>query len=319
MMHFEVGGEAMIGFDVLHEEADARKPGEAVAVAVAGGADPTVVEAMRIALDRGWVRPVLVGREAMIREVARELGEDLDGFAIVEAEDPEIGPRAVAEVRSGRAAMLMKGRVSTPDLMHAILDPENGLRSGRSVAQVVLMEVLRDGRRFLLADTGVMVRPKLAKKIELIEMAASVARSLGAEVPRVAMMSASEKVIDTLPDTFDAAELARRSLLGEFPGMVLEGPLSFDLAYAPKAAGRKGIGGSVVGEADVMIFPDLSSANLTVKAIMYTADCRFGGILKGTSHPVVFMSRADDVRTRLDSLALALRLLEGPRERTLRG
>ena len=232
-----------------------------------------------------------------------------DGFSFVEADDAEVAAKAVAEVKSGRAQVLMKGRVSTPDLMHAILDPEHGLRSGKAVCQVVLMEIPRDSRRFLLADTGVMVRPKLGKKIDLLQSAVQIARVLGADHPRVAMMSASEKVIDTLPDTFDAAELERRGAHGEFPGVTIQGPLSFDLAYAPVAAGRKGIVGEVVGAADVMIFPDLSSANLTVKAIMYTADCRFGGVLRGTTAPVAFMSRADDVPTRLNSLSLALRLI----------
>jgi phosphotransacetylase len=295
----------LIGFSDLYDSADRLRP--AVPLAVAGGADATVIEALRIALDRGWVAPILCGSNPATRELADEIGVSLDGFAIVEAEDAAVA--AVAEVRSGRAAMLVKGKVSTPDLMHAILDPERGLRSGRSMLQVVLMEVLRDSRRFLLADTGIMVKPKLGKKVEIVREAVAVARALGVEVPRVAMMAASEKVIETMPDTFDSATLQRKWELGEFPGMTIQGPLSFDLAYAPIAAGKKGVGGDVVGAADVMIFPDLSSANLTVKAIMYTADCRFGGVLRGTTHPVAFMSRADDVPTRLNSLAMALRLI----------
>lgn len=283
-----------------------------VSVAAAGGADATVLEALRIALDRGWVAPIVCGEEPEIRRIAAEIGVALDGFTIVEADGDEIASAAVAEVRSGRASILMKGRIATPDLMHAILDPEHGLRSGRVVAQVVLMEIVRDGRRFLMADTGVMVRPKLPRKIEILLEAVEVARALGEPVPRVAMMAASEKIIDGMPETFDAAELARRSLHGEFPGIVIEGPLSFDLAYDRSSAVKKGVGGDVAGAADIMIFPDLSSANLTVKAIMVTADCRFGGVLRGTTHPVAFMSRADDVPTRLNSLALAETLL-GPR------
>lgn len=297
----------LIGFESLHQEADTRRPN--VPVSVAGGADPTVIAALRVALDRGWAAPILCGPETAIREIAGTIDVSLDGFTIIDASDSTLVALAVSQIRAGNARILMKGRVSTPDLMHAILDPEHGLRSGRAVCQVVLMEIPRDARRFLLADTGVMVRPKLGKKVEVLNSSVAVARALGCDTPRVALMSASEKVIDTLPDTFDAAELERRGAHGEFPGVVVQGPLSFDLAYAPEAAGRKGIAGDVVGAADVMLFPDLSSANLTVKAIMYTADCRFGGILRGTTHPVAFMSRADDVPTRLNSLALALRLL----------
>lgn len=298
---------ALLGFDELYEFANTTRP--CIPVAAAGATDTTVLEALRIAQDRGWIAAILCGNDLEIRRIAEEIGVDLHGFTIVGIDDSEIAKAAVAEVKSGRAAMLMKGRVSTPDLMRAVLDPEYGIRVGRFVSQVVLMEILRDSRRFLMADTGVMVRPKLPRKLEILREAVEVAKALGVEVPRVAMMAASEKVIAEMPETFDAAELARRSEQGEFPGMMIQGPLSFDLAYAASAAGKKGIGGDVVGAADVMIFPDLSSANLTVKAIMYTADCRFGGVLRGTTHPVCFMSRADDVSTRLNSLALSLRLI----------
>jgi phosphotransacetylase len=123
-------------------------------------------------------------------------------------------------------------------------------------------------------------------------------------------MAATETVKESMPETVDAAELTRRNQQGELAGCVIEGPLSFDLAYATDAGTKKRIGGSVAGAADILLFPSLLSANLTVKAIMYTADCRFGGILQGTAAPVVFMSRADTTTTRLNSLALTLRILE---------
>jgi phosphate butyryltransferase len=295
----------LAGFDQLCQDADAR--GEPVTVAVAGADDRTVLDALRTAGDRGWVSPILVGQEGAIRGAAEEAGVDLRGFTLLDADDP--AGAAVAAVRSGRARMLMKGRIATPDLMRAVLDPETGLRAGRAICQVVLMEIARDARLFLMADTGVMIRPDLAKKIEVIESAVELARALGSDRPRVAMMAASEKVVSAMPETLLAAELQRRNRGGEFSGCVIEGPLSFDLAYAADAAEKKRIGGEVPGAAEVMIFPDLASANLTVKAIMYTADCRFGGILRGTTHPVVFMSRADTAATRLHSLALALKLV----------
>jgi phosphotransacetylase len=121
-------------------------------------------------------------------------------------------------------------------------------------------------------------------------------------------MAATEKPVASMPDTLEAAEIVRRHETGEIVACRVQGPLSFDLAYAHKAGDRKSVSGPVVGAADVMIFPSLLAANLTVKAIMYTAPCRFGGVLRGTVCPVVFMSRADSVETRLNSLALALKL-----------
>jgi phosphate butyryltransferase len=300
----------LLGFDALFEEADRRREG--APVAVAGGADRTVIEALREARDRGWVKPILVGREPALRAVADGAGISLEGFQIVDADDA--AGTAVAEVRSGRARLLMKGQISTPDLMRAVLNPDTGLRTGRVICQVVLMEILPSGRRFLMADTGILVQPKINHKINIMLQSVALAHALGEPRPRVALMAASERVSEVMPETFDAAELQRRGALGEFPGCVVQGPLSFDLAYAADAAEKKRLGGAVVGTADVMIFPNLVAANLTVKAIMYTADCRFGGVLRGTVCPVVFMSRADSTATRLHSLALALRALQGPQE-----
>jgi phosphotransacetylase len=127
----------------------------------------------------------------------------------------------------------------------------------------------------------------------------------------MAAVAASETVKPDMPGTVDAMELQRLGESGAFGACVVQGPLSFDLAYAADAGEAKHVAGAVVGAADVLLFPDLTSANLTVKAIMYTADCRFGGVLCGASHPVVFMSRADTAITRLRSIALGLALAGG--------
>jgi phosphate butyryltransferase len=175
------------------------------------------------------------------------------------------------------------------------------------------MEIPRDGRRFLLADTGICVQPGLDDRMDILGSAVELARVLGTTRPKVALMAATETVKPSMPETVEWAELTRRGRLGEFPECTVEGPLSFDLAYASDAGVKKHVESEVGGAADVMLFPNLLSANLTVKAIMYTADCRFGGVLRGTSAPVVFMSRADSTETRLHSLALTLRILDHER------
>ncbi len=296
------------GFKRLYHNADSRS-GPAP-VAVAGGDDPTVLEAMRIATDSGWVQPILVGPERRIRTLAEETKTDLDGFTIQHAEGEAIATAAVALVRAGIARALMKGQITTPDLMKAVLDHTSGLRTERVICQVVLIEIPRDKRRFLLADTGICVQPSLDERIDILRSTVGVAEALWAIPPKVALMAASESVKPAMPETVEAAELVRRHHHGEFRNCTIEGPLSFDLAYAAQAGARKHIEGRVVGAADIMLFPNLLSANLTVKAIMYTADCRFGGVLRGTSAPVVFMSRADNTQTRLNSLALALNILD---------
>ncbi len=274
---------------------------------MAGGEDVTVLEALREASDRGWVRPIVTGWARSIESLAAEHGLRLDGFTLTDAENPCAA--AVAVVRTGWARLLMKGQTPTPDLMRAILDPAEGLRTDRTICQVVLLEIRASGRRLLMADTGICIQPTLEQKADILRQAVEMARALGEDEPRVAVMAATESVTGSMPETLDAAELQWRSQRGEFPGCVVQGPLSFDLAYAANAGDKKRVGGPVIGAANVMLFPNLVAANLTVKAMMYTADCRFGGVLCGAACPVVFMSRADATTTRLNSLALALALL----------
>jgi phosphate butyryltransferase len=299
------------GFRRLYHDADACA--EPVSVAIAGGADPTVLEAMRAACDCGWVRPILVGHEPGIRAVAHAHDIDLDQFEIRDVEPGAVAFAAVSEVRSGNARALVKGQISTPELMKAVLDHSSGLRTGRVICQVVLMELPRDHRRFLMADTGICVHPSVDERVDILRSTIAVAHALWEPVPKVAVMAATEIVKPAMPETIEAAELSRLGRQGELGDCLVEGPLSFDLAYAAVAGTSKRIEGEVIGAADIMLFPNLLSANLTVKAIMYTADCKFGGILRGTSAPVVFMSRADSTETRLNSLALALRFLDHER------
>jgi phosphotransacetylase len=295
---------ALLSFEQLFQRADALA--QPVPVAVAGGADVTVLEALRTACDRGWIAPLVVGREAEMRQTAQANGIGLDGFTLVDSADPPVS--CVALVQSGQARLLMKGQVPTPALMHAVLDPSAGLRTGRVICQVVLMELLGEGRQrgFLLADTGICIQPTLEQKLDILTSAVALAQALGADTPRVAVLAATESVTTTMPETLDAAELQKRNQEQAISGCLVRGPLSFDMAFDPDAARKKKREDAEFGSADVLIFPTLAAANLTVKAIMYTADCRFGGVLCGARCPVVFMSRADSTATRLNSLALAL-------------
>ena len=299
----------LVGFETLYRLAD-ELPAPMPVVA-AGGADRTVLEAMSQAHQRGWIAPILTGLTSEMQKLAAELNISLDGFRLIDTDDPAVA--AVAEVKAGRARMLMKGQIATPALMKAVLNRESGLRTERCICQIVLMEIPRDSRRFLLADTGITIQPTLDQKIDILKSMVEVARALGdgtsTELPRIGVMSATEKATEAMSDTLEAQEIATRNRNGEIEGCLVEGPLSFDLAYATDAAEKKRIEGAVVGAADGMLFPNLLAANLTVKAIMYTADCRFGGVLCGAACPVVFMSRADSTVTRMNSIALTLKML----------
>jgi phosphate butyryltransferase len=269
-----------------------------------GGTDATVLAALAQARDWGWVRPIVTDDAAAIAATAERAGIDMEGSEVVASEIP--ADAAVEAVEQGRAALLMNGEIDTPLLVRALLDPKYGLRRGRTICRVVLMEIVDQNRRFLLADTGVTIQPTLEQTTPIIENTIGVARAVGAPEPRIALVAATEKVNPAMPETVEIAELCRLHAEGAFAGAIVHGPLSFDLAYAFDAGQKKQIAGDVGGAADALVFPNLLSANLTVKGIIYIAGCRFGGVLAGAGCPVVFMSGADTVETRVHSLAMAL-------------
>src|SRR5262249_6664751 len=204
-----------------------------------------------------------------VYQAANECGICVDGLDVVDTEDAPAA--AVGLVRSRKACLLMKGQIATPALMKAVLDPTSGLRTGRVICQVVMIELDGTARRFLLADTGICMHPTLAQKIDILRSAVTLAHSLGAECPRVAGMAATEATVGSMPETLDAAELQRLNLAGEIAGCLVRAPLSFDLAFDADASAKKQLCDLDFGVADIMLFPNLLSANLTVKAIMYTA------------------------------------------------
>jgi phosphotransacetylase len=294
---------SLAGFDDLFAWADACRP--SIPVVAVGGADSSVLQALSEAANRGWVRPIVAGVARDIETEAVSSNVDLTPFRVIDTAEPAIA--AVQEVHEGRAQLLMKGQVPTPELMRGILNNKTGLRIGKTICQVVLMEIPRDDRCFLMSDTGITIEPTLEQLNDIVESVIDVALSLGVTHPRIAIMAATEKENQSMPETLLAAQLI--ALRGESDRHVIEGPVSFDLAYSEDAVRRKNISGKTAATTDAMVFPNLLSANLTVKAMMYSADCKFGGILCGTLVPVVFMSRADSVATRLRSMCLALRLM----------
>jgi phosphate butyryltransferase len=209
-------------------------------------------------------------------------------------------PSAVRAVRDGRMQVLMKGSVDTRAFMRAVLDRDEGLRSGRLISHIAVAEV--GGRLILITDGGICLRPTLEDKIDILENAVPVARLLGMDPARVAVLAAVEEVDPRMPETLDAQKLAAM----EIPGLVIRGPLAVDAAVSGKAARAKGLSGPVVGRADVLLVPSVLAGNIFAKGIMYFADCRFGGVVAGTSHPVCFLSRAGTADTRLNTMALGV-------------
>jgi len=239
--------------------------------------------------------------------------DDALAAALAEAEREGMGrgvifgdaARAVRAVREGEADVLLKGSVDTKSFMAAILDQDTGLRSGRLISHICIVEAF--GRLLLLTDCGVCLRPTLEEKAEILRNALPLARALGMETPKVAVLAAVERVDPKMPETVDAAELSKM----DFPGCVVQGPLAVDNAICPHAAAVKGIPGPVAGQADILLVPSVLVGNIFAKGVMYFGRCRYGGVVAGTSRPVAFLSRADTAEVKQNTVALGILLTEG--------
>jgi phosphate butyryltransferase len=293
-----------LNFDELLEAARARGP---VSIAVAAAHDPDVIEALRLARELGLAEGILVGKGSQIRSLAREAGFDLSESQIVNEPDPVAAIRqSIALVREGRAGLLMKGKVSTANLMRAVLDNDTGLRTGRQLSQVIVFQVPGFGRLMLLTDAALHIAPTLAQKAELCRNAIEVAHAIGIEKPNIAALCALELVNPEMPATVDAAALCAMNRRGQLPGCYIEGPIALDAALSKFAAERKNISSPIVENTDIFLAPDIEAANILYRALVYFAKAESGGIVLGARAPIVLLSRAETAETKVRSIAIGV-------------
>lgn len=276
-------------------------------LSVANAADDAVIEAVRAAKDRNIADAVLVGNEADIKRIAAEVNIDISDFEIINVEDPiEAARTAVKLVHDGEADMYMKGLIDTKSFLKSVLDKEVGLRTEKTLSHVCVFEIEGCDRLLFLTDVAFVPYPDLDTKVQIVENTVEIAHACGIECPKVAPVAAVEVVNPKMPATVDAAELTKMCEDGKIKGCIIDGPLSFDLAYDPEAAKHKGAEGrKIVGDADVILFPDIHSGNITYKALVHCAPVKNGNILTGTKKPVILTSRSDDFETKVNSIALA--------------
>jgi phosphate acetyltransferase len=257
------------------------------------------------ARDAGLIIPILVGPAARIAAAAAEAGIDLEGVEIVDVPHSHAAAaRAVALVREGRAGMLMKGSLHTDELMSAVLDSATGLKTGRRVSHVFIMDVPGHEETLFITDAAINITPDLETKRDIIQNAIELCHALGNPAPRVAVLSAVETVTPKIPSTIDAAALCKMAERGQITGGLIDGPLAFDNAIDPEAARIKGITSPVAGRAQVLVVPDLEAGNMLAKNLTFLSRADAAGIVLGARVPIILTSRADSVRTRLASAAV---------------
>lgn len=294
----------MNNFDGLLEKVKACST-KKLAVAVAQ--DDAVLEAVKAAKDRNIADAILVGDEDKIKAIAAELNMDLSGFEIIDVKDTtEAALTAVKLVHDGKADMYMKGLIDTKGFLKSVLDKEVGLRTGKPLSHVALFEIEGYEKMFFLTDVAFIPYPTLEDKVGIISNTVEVAHACGIANPKVAPLAAVEVVNPKMPATVEAAELTKMNEEGKITGCIVDGPLSMDLAIDPEAARHKGATGrKIVGDADILLFPDIHAGNITYKTLVHTANVKNGCILTGTKAPVILTSRSDTCETKVNSIALA--------------
>jgi phosphate acetyltransferase len=294
----------------------AARDGTPAVTIVAHPCDETSLRGAVDAAAEGLIEPVLVGPEAKIRAVAAERGIDLAGRQIVDAPHSHAAAAAaVALVREGKGELLMKGSLHTDELMKEVVDKDTGLRTERRISHVFVMDVPGHPDTLFVTDAAINIVPDLETKRDIIQNAIDLWTGIGMGTPKVAILSAVETVTTKIPSTIEAAALCKMADRGQITGGLLEGPLAFDNAISPEAAEIKGIAGPVAGHGQILVVPDLEAGNMLAKNLTFLAHADAAGIVLGARVPIVLTSRADSVRTRLASCAVAA-LYANARRRT---
>jgi phosphate butyryltransferase len=277
-------------------------------VAVVVADDEVALTAAEEALHLGIARPVLIGNERNIRDKAEQLKLNalLAEAKFVAAENA--AGSAVEMARDGNVDVLLKGHLRTDELLSAVLHKETGLRTGRLLSDVLLYEDTLSGRRRLvgITDGGLNVLPDLEKKKQILQNAIEVMRSIGLECPKMAIMSATEVVSNSLPSTIDAQALVAMCAAGEFGNVEVFGPVALDCALLRSAADAKGLKHSAAGYADCMVVPNIEAGNLLGKAVKYLGGSQCAHVVVGAKVPILIPSRVESADDKVNAIALGV-------------
>ncbi|MBE7474788.1 MAG: enoyl-CoA hydratase [Anaerolineae bacterium] len=253
--------------------------------------------------------PVLVGPEAKIRAVAQAEDVDLSPYTLIPTEHSHAAAaRAVAMARADEVDAMMKGALSIEELMHAVVTGEASLRTARRISHVAVMDVPTYPRPLFITDANINIYPSLEDKRDIVQNAIDLAVTLGIETPKVAILSAIDRVSPKLNSTMEAAALCKMADRGQISGGMVDGPLAFDDAISREAAQAKGLNSPVAGQADILVVPDLETGTLLVKQLEYLAEGQSADIVLGSHVPIALTDRADKPLSRLASCALAMLL-----------
>jgi phosphate acetyltransferase len=301
----------------VHIPLQAQRAGYQHLLALAAGLEPIVTavvhpcdkESLEGAIEAAsthLIIPIFVAPEKKLRALADTIGVDLSPYELVPAaHSHDAAAKGVAIVREGGAEALMKGSLHTDELMAEVVANETGLRTGRRMSHVFILDVPNYPRPLFLTDAAININPTLMDKRDIVQNAIDLTRLLGSNDPKVAILSAVETINPELRSTIDAAALCKMAERGQIVGGTLDGPLAFDNAVSLAAANAKNLRSPVAGQADILVVPDLEAGNMLAKQLQYLAGARAAGIALGARVPIVLTSRADSASERRVSCVVA--------------
>ncbi len=290
-------------FDALIAKAEPLDP---MPTAVVAPEEPNSLGGALLARAKNIITPILLGDPEKIAAAAAELEADISGIEIIDVPSHEMAAhRAVDLVVEGKAQSLMKGHLHTDALLHAVLRRDKGLRTGRRLSHVFVMDVPGFSRPIMVTDAAVNIAPDLETKADIVQNAIHLAQSIGIETPKVGVLSAVETINPHMPSSVDAALLSKMAERGQITGGLVDGPLAMDNAVDLNAARTKGITSKVAGSADILVAPNIEAGNMVAKQLTYISHAEAAGIVVGAAAPIILTSRADDDASRLASCAVA--------------
>jgi len=278
---------------------------EPLTISVAVAQDQDVLVAIKLAQETGLAKAILVGNKAEIDPIIAEIGFPLDIPIIDEPDEKLAALKAVSLVKKGEAQILMKGLINSSDFLKAVLNAEEGLRTGRLISHLAAFEVPGQDKLVFHTDGGMNIAPDLQQKKEILINGILALNAMGIEKPNIAVLTANEKVNSKMPATVDAQELVQMWKDGVFPPSTIEGPIALDVAVSPEAAEHKGIKSEITGKVDLFLMPNIETGNVCGKTLIHYARAKMAGLVLGATNPIVMTSRAETAQGKLNSIALA--------------
>lgn len=292
------------------------KGSEKVVLSVAAAHDEEVLIAVKDAVEKGIIKPILVGDEEKINYISSKIDFNLDDVKIINSNDIEESSEIAVQLVSNKEAdFIMKGLLDTSVLLKSVLNKDYGLRTDSLLSHVMIYELNNYHKLLLLTDGGMNISPDYNQKEKILKNSVQAARSLGMEIIKVACLAAKEKVNTKMQATIDADLLVKASNEGVFgKNVIVEGPLAFDIAVSKEASEVKGLNSNVSGDADILLVPTIEVGNGIGKSFTYMANAKSAGIVMGAKAPIVLVSRADNHESKLYSIAYGALIAKSMKE-----